>query len=207
MFHFGSLSFIADQEGVLHRIMSPSEKIFSLRTPILGAGSFHRTPTRNTPTNSEARKPQLASAPRRIAPASGGPRAITTLMAQPTKVAPLSRRTPLSTSPNQVWTRITRRKDVGNPSTSMATGIRLMIVLSALPTWEIARACVVAPSSFFSDVLFIQGRVGYAPISDDEPTVLGEEPLQCKAHQLRNRRRNIRRHHEAREQDLAQPVS
>lgn len=32
-------------------------------------------------------------------------------------------------------------------------------------------------SSFFPDVLFIQGRVEAAPISDDEPTVLGEEPL------------------------------
>jgi hypothetical protein len=35
----------------------------------------------------------------------------------------------------------------------------------------------------------------------------GEEPPQREAWRRRNRRRNIRRHHEAREQDPAQPVS
>jgi hypothetical protein len=44
------------------------------------------------------------STPRRIVPASGGPKAIMAPVARPTKAAPLSRRTPLSTSPTQVWT-------------------------------------------------------------------------------------------------------
>jgi hypothetical protein len=33
-----------------------------------------------------------------------------------------------------------------------------------------------ASSSFFPDILFIQGRAEGAPISNNEPTVLGEEP-------------------------------
>jgi hypothetical protein len=37
--------------------------------------------------------------------------------------------------------------------------------------------------------------------------MLGEEPLQRDAHRHRNRRRNVRRHHEARESNPAQPVS
>jgi hypothetical protein len=46
-----------------------------------------------------------------------------------------------------------------------------------------------------------------SPISDDEPTVPGEEPPQREARRRRNRRQNIRRHHEAGERDPAQPVS
>jgi hypothetical protein len=45
------------------------------------------------------------------------------------------------------------------------------------------------------------------PISDDEPTAPGEEPLHRESRRWRNRRRNIRRHHEAGERDPAQPVS
>jgi hypothetical protein len=45
------------------------------------------------------------------------------------------------------------------------------------------------------------------PISDDEPTAPGEEPLHRESYRRRNRRRNIRRHHEAGERDPAQPVS
>jgi hypothetical protein len=46
-----------------------------------------------------------------------------------------------------------------------------------------------------------------SPIFDDEPTMPGEEPPQREAQRWRNRCRNIRRHHEARERDPAQPVS
>jgi hypothetical protein len=62
----------------------------------------------------------------------------------------------------------------------VAEGIRLTIVLAALPSWETDGAHDVAPSSFFSDVLFIQGRVEDTPISDDEPIVLGEDPLSAR---------------------------
>jgi hypothetical protein len=60
---------------------------------------------------------------------------------------------------------------------------------------------------FYPNVLFIGGRVESNPVSDDEPTALGEEPLQQESRRRRNRRQNIRRHHEAGERDPAQPVS
>jgi hypothetical protein len=34
----------------------------------------------------------------------------------------------------------------------------------------------VVPAPFYLDVLFIHGRLESSPISDDEPTILGEEP-------------------------------
>jgi hypothetical protein len=45
-----------------------------------------------------------------------------------------------------------------------------------------------------------QGRLESSPIFNDEPTMQGEEPPQREA-------QNVRRHHEARERDLVQPVS
>jgi hypothetical protein len=63
------------------------------------------------------------------------------------------------------------------------------------------------PAPFNPDVFFIQGRLESAPISKDEPTMQGEEPPQRDAQQRRNRRRNMRRYHEAGERDPAQPVS
>lgn len=63
------------------------------------------------------------------------------------------------------------------------------------------------PDSFFLDILLIQERLEDALIFYDEPIVLGEEPPQRDARQCRNRRHNVRLHHEAEEQDPAQPVS
>jgi hypothetical protein len=63
------------------------------------------------------------------------------------------------------------------------------------------------PSSFFLDILFIQGRVEDTPIFDDEPTVLGEEPpTQCTLtpEQMPQRAASP---YEAEEQDPAQPFS
>jgi hypothetical protein len=45
---------------------------------------------------------------------------------------------------------------------------------------------------FYPDVLFTGGRVESNPVSDDEPTAPGEEPLQRESRRRRNRRRNIR---------------
>jgi hypothetical protein len=191
---FGSLSCITDQEGVLHRIAVPSESRSSPMEPI-------------APMNSKVRKPQPTFASCRIAPASGRPRAITTHVARSTKAAHLSRRTPLSMSPTRVWTRITRRKGVDSPDTSMAAGTRPMTIPAAPLIWETTREWDTTLSSFFLDVLFIQGRVEDAPISNEEPTILGEKPLQRKARQRRNRHCNIERHHQAGEQDPTQPVS
>jgi hypothetical protein len=58
-------------------------------------------------------------------------------------------------------------------------------------------------NSILPDVLFIGGRVESSPISNNEPTVPGEEPPQREARRRRNRRRNARRHHEAGDRDPA----
>jgi hypothetical protein len=62
---------------------------------------------------------------------------------------------------------------------------------------------VTATTPFYPNVLFIGGRVESSPISDDEPTMPGEEPPQREARRWRNQRWNIRRHHEAGERDPA----
>jgi hypothetical protein len=62
-------------------------------------------------------------------------------------------------------------------------------------------------NSFLPRRPLIGGRLESSPISDDEPTMSGEEPPQREARQRRNRRQNIRRHHEAGERDPSQPVS
>jgi hypothetical protein len=58
----------------------------------------------------------------------------------------------------------------------VATGTRPATIPAAPPTWETAKARDAALSSFFLNVLFMQGRVEDAPIFNDETTVLGEEP-------------------------------
>jgi hypothetical protein len=113
---------------------------------------------------------------------------------------PSTRRTPLSTSPTEEWTWITRKKETNETE-------RLQAVLSVPSSSKEGRKKIVATSTpFYPDVLFI-GRAESPPVSDDEPTTPGEEPLQRESRRRRNRRRNIRRHHEAGERDPAQPVS
>jgi hypothetical protein len=114
---------------------------------------------------------------------------------------PSTRRTPLSTSPTKKWTRITRRKEANKAKVRQA----------ALPvspsSKEDRKKIVVIAAPFYPDVLFIRGRVESNPISDDEPTAPGEEPLHRESRRRRNRRQNIQRHHEAGERDPAQPIS
>jgi hypothetical protein len=86
-------------------------------------------------------------------------------------------------------------------NTGVGAGTRLTTIPVAPLMWEMTGAWDVALSSFFPDVLYIQGRVEDAPISNDKPTVLGEQPPQREARQRRNRRRNVRCHHKARERD------
>jgi hypothetical protein len=114
---------------------------------------------------------------------------------------PSTRRTPLSTSPTEEWTRITRRKEANEAKGPQAA-------ISVPPSSKEGIKKIVATAApFHPDVLFIGGRVESNPISDDEPTTPGEEPHQRESRRRRNRRRNIRRHHEAEERDPAQPVS
>jgi hypothetical protein len=99
---------------------------------------------------------------------------------------PSTRRTPLSTSPTKKWTRITRKKEANKAKDYQAA-------LSMSPSSKESREKTVAITvPFYPDILFIGGRAESNPISDDEPTAPGEEPLHRESRRRRNRRRNIR---------------
>jgi hypothetical protein len=53
------------------------------------------------------------------------------------------------------------------------------------PSKENRKKLVAMIVSFYPDVLFIGGRVESSPVSDDEPTALGEEPLQRESRRRR----------------------
>jgi hypothetical protein len=132
-----------------------SEKRSSLMGPIAEAGSPHLTSARTTSTNSKARRRQPTYVPHRIEPTLGRPGTIAALVSRLTEALPLTRRTPLSTSPTRVKTHITRRKGVDSPGTGMATGTRSTTIPAALLMWEMVKTRDTTPSSFFPDVLFI----------------------------------------------------
>jgi hypothetical protein len=116
---------------------------------------------------------------------------------KPGAEGPLTRRTPLSTSSTKEWTQVARKKETG----------RKQVVLSVPPpSKENGKKIATTAAPFYPDVLFIE-RVESPPVSDNEPTTPGEEPPQRESRRWRNRRRNIRRHHEAGERDPEQPVS
>jgi hypothetical protein len=85
--------------------------------------------------------------------------------------------------------------------------LRRVIFSAPSPSKEDRKELTITTTPFYPDILFIGGRLELSPISDDEPTVQGEEPPQREARRRRNMRRNIRQHHEAGERDPAQPVS
>jgi hypothetical protein len=82
-----------------------------------------------------------------------------------------------------------------------------VVLLTPSPPKKEGKEFITTTTPLYPDVLFIGGRVESSPISDDEPTLPGEEPPQREARRWRNRCWNIRRHHEAGERDPAQPVS
>jgi hypothetical protein len=99
------------------------------------------------------------------------------------------------------WTRITRKKEANMVKARQAA------LLVPPPSKENRKKLIATTVPLYPNVLFIGGRVESTPISDNEPTTPGEEPLQRESRRRRNQRRNIRRHHEAGERDPAQPVS
>jgi hypothetical protein len=119
---------------------------------------------------------------------------------KPGTEGPSTRRTPMSTSSTETWTQITGRKEVNKVKD------RQTALLVPPPSKENRKKLVTTTVPFYPDVLFIGGRVESTPISDDEPTAPGEEPLQRESRRQRNRCRNVQRHHEAGEQDPTQPV-
>jgi hypothetical protein len=93
VFCFGTISSIADEEGTLHRIADPPKK---------------KSPPTNSENTGEARP--LALRKKTAFRKSGAE-------------GPLTRRTPLSTSPMKEWTRVARKKEAG----------RKQVVLSVPP--------------------------------------------------------------------------
>jgi hypothetical protein len=175
VFCFGTISSVADEEGTLHRIADPPERKSSSKiSERIGA---------------KQGKAQPPAPQEKITFSKLGAEGSST------------RRTPLSTSPTEEWTRITRRKEANEVKGRQAA----LSVPS--PSKENRKKIVATAAPSYPDVLFIGGRVESNPISDDEPTAPGEEPLHRESRRRRKRRRNIRRHHEAGEQDPAQPVS
>jgi hypothetical protein len=172
VFCFGTISSVADEEGTLHRIVdTPERKPSSIISRKVG-------------TKQEIVQPPALRAK--------------TSSCKPGAENSFTRRTPLSTSSTEEWTRITRKKE---------TKTRQATLLVPPPSKENRKKLVVTTTLFYPDVLFIGGRVESSPISDDEPTVPGEEPPQREARRQRNQRHNARRHHEAGERYPAQPVS
>jgi hypothetical protein len=150
MFCFGTISSVADEEGILHRIADPPEK-----KPFLKI-------SRKAETKQEIAEPPALRAK--------------TTSCKPGAENSFTRRTPLSTSSMERWTRITRRKETNEIKARQAA------LLVPPPSKENRKKLVVTVTPFYPDMLFIGGRVESYPISDDEPTVLGEEPPQREAH-------------------------
>jgi hypothetical protein len=175
VFCFGTISSVADEEGIIHRIVDPSKKKPSPKV------------SEKTGTRHQMAQP-LAPRTKTTSCKSGAKNSFT-------------RRTLLSTSSTEEWTRITRKKEASEIEARQAA------LLAPSPSKKDRKKFVTTATPFYPDVLFIGGRVESSPISDDEPIVPGEEPPQREAHRRRNRRRNVQRHHEAGERDPAQPVS
>jgi hypothetical protein len=93
---------------------------------------------------------------------------------------PSTRRTPPSTSSTEKWTRITRKKEANKVKARQAA------LLVPPPSKENRKKLVTATVPFYPDVLFIGGSMESTPVSDDEPTAPGEEPLQRESHRRRN---------------------
>jgi hypothetical protein len=129
-FYFGTISYVADEEGTLHRIADPPER----------------------KSSSKIFKEIGAKQERAQPPVLRKKVTFNKLGAQ----GPSTRRTPLSTSPTEEWTRIMRKKETNETE-------RRQVVLSVPSSSKEGRK-KVAPTTFpfYPGVLFI-GRVESPP--------------------------------------------
>jgi hypothetical protein len=144
VFWFRTISSVVDEEGTLHRITDPPEKKPS--SAISGKAGAKQE---------KAQPPALRGK---------------TTSYKPRAEDPSTRRTPMSTSPTEKWTRVTRKKETNKEKARQAA-------LVPSPSKENRKKLVAMIVPFYLDVLFIGGRVESSPISNDEPTAPGEEPL------------------------------
>jgi hypothetical protein len=105
-----------------------------------------------------------------------------TTSCKPAVEDPSTQRTPLSTSSTEKWTWITRKKEANKVKARQAA------LLVPPPSKENRKKLVTMMVPFYPNVLFIGGRVESTPVFDDEPTALGEEPLQRESRRRRNQR-------------------
>jgi hypothetical protein len=159
MFCFGTISCVADEEGTLHRIEDLPEKKPSSGIPREAGARLQTAPPL------AARGKMIPCGPKFGNPRERKDRSIGVLLTQ---------KTPLSTSPTKEWTQITRKKETNTPSQGRRT--RQATLLIPLPSKEDEKKSTVVPAPFYPDILFIQGRLESAPVSNDEPTIQGEEP-------------------------------
>jgi hypothetical protein len=154
VFCFGTISSVANEEGILHRIANPSKKTPSPKT------------SEKAGTRQQMAQP-LAPRTKTTSCKSGAENSFT-------------RRTLLSTSSTEERTQVTRKKE--------ASGIeaRQAALLAPSPSKKDKKKFVTTATPFYPDGLFIGGRVESTPISDDEPTVPGEEPPQQESRRRRN---------------------
>jgi hypothetical protein len=137
VFCFGTISSVADEEGTLHCIADPPRK----------------------------KSPPATSENIGIRQGKAQPPALRKMIAfsKPGAEGPLTRRTPLSTSPTKEWTQIARKKETNK------TGRKQVILSVPPPSKENGKKIATTAAPFYPDVLFI-GRVESPPVSDDEPT-------------------------------------
>jgi hypothetical protein len=154
VFCFRTISSVADEEGTLHRIADPPKRKPS--STISGKARAKQE---------KAQPPALRAKITSCKPGAEGSSI---------------RRTLLSTSSTEKWTRITRKKEANKVKAHQAT------LLIPPPSKENRKKHVTMTVPFYPDVLFIGGRVESTPVSHDEPTVPGEEPLQRESRRRRN---------------------
>jgi hypothetical protein len=95
-----------------------------------------------------------------------------TTSCKPGSEGPSTRKTPLSTSSTERWTQITRRKEANKVKDHQTA------LLVPPHSKKNRKKLITMTVPFYPNVLFIGGRVESTPISDDEPTAPGKEPLQ-----------------------------
>jgi hypothetical protein len=143
VFCFGTISSIADEKGILHRIPDPPEEKFSSEI-FRKAGTRQWIAQPPAPwANNVSYKPRVKNLP--------------------------ARRTLLPTSPTKEWTWITRKKEASVPQ--KGTEFRQAIFPSPSPSKEDGKELTITATPFYPDILFIGGRLESSPISDDEPTM------------------------------------
>jgi hypothetical protein len=130
VFCFGTILSVADEEGTLHRFADPPRK----KSP----------PTTSENVGVRQGKAQPPALRKKIA------------FSKPGAEGPLTRRTPLSTSPTKEWTQIARKKETNK------TGRKQVVLSVPSPSKENGKKIATTAAPFYPDVLFI-GRVESPP--------------------------------------------